>query len=112
MSGATKVGSEFLVNTTTVGSQSNPSTTTLADGRVVAAWTDNSQTDGDTSDTAIRAQILNSDGSKSGTEFLVNTTTVGLQIDPSITTLADGRFVAVWSDASQTDGDTSGAAIR
>ena len=107
-----KSGSEFLVNTTTTNNQEQPSITALADGRFVATWADNSSTGGDTSNSAIRAQVFNANGTKSGGEFLVNTTTSGFQSDASITTLADGRFVVAWRDSSQSAGDTSVAAIR
>jgi hypothetical protein len=49
---------------------------------------------------------------KWGSDFLVNTTTADAQTQPSITALADGRFVAVWKDDSRTAGDTSEGAIR
>ena len=105
-------GAEFLVNTTTTGTQYESSITALADGRFVISWSDGSQTGGDTSSYAIRAQVFNIDGSTSGAEFLVNTTTIGNQTGPSITALADGRFVVSWTDDSATGGDASGYAIR
>ncbi len=105
-------GSEFLVNTTTAGEQSSQSITALADGRFVVSWRDMSATGGDTSSTAIRAQVFNADGSASGTEFLVNTTTTNNQFQSSVADLADGRFVVSWTDESATGGDTSGGAIR
>jgi Ca2+-binding RTX toxin-like protein len=105
-------GSELLGNTTTVGNQFDPSITALTEGRFVVAWTDFSATGGDTSSGAIRAQVFNANGSKSGTEFLVNTTTTSGQKQSSITALPDGRFVVVWTDESQTGGDTSLEAIR
>lgn len=67
---------------------------------------------GDLSGLAIRAQVFNADGSTSGAEFLVNTTTLDFQFQPSITALADGQFVVSWKDDSASGGDTSGAAIR
>ncbi|MCA1539953.1 VCBS repeat-containing protein [Bradyrhizobium sp. NBAIM32] len=105
-------GSELLVNSTTAGNQSDPTITALADGHFVIAWTDDSQTGGDTSSWAVRAQVFDADGVPSGPEFLVNTTTAGNQVEPAITALADGRFVVTWTDASQTGSDTSGSAVR
>ena len=105
-------GLEFLVNTTTASGQNQPSVTAFADGRFVMVWTDQSQTGGDTSFAAIRAQLFKADGSTSGTEFLVNTTTANGQIDPTVTALADGRFVVAWEDNSGVGGDTSGTGIR
>ena len=105
-------GAEFLVNTTIVGSQYEPATTTLADGRFVVAWTDFSFTGGDLSGLAIRAQMFNANGSTSGAEFLVNSTTLAIQYQATITALEDGRFVVAWTDGSATGGDTSFFAVR
>ncbi len=112
MPGATAFGTEFLINTTTTNSQSEPTITALADGRFVVAWTDGGASGGDTSSDAVRAQVFNADGSKSGAEFLVNTTTTNGQSEPTITALADGRFVVAWTDGSASGGDTSGCAVR
>jgi hypothetical protein len=53
-----KTGSSFLVNSVTDGQQWQPSILGLSNGNIVAAWTDNSGELGDTSDTAIAAQVL------------------------------------------------------
>jgi hypothetical protein len=99
-----KWGSEFRVNTITAGYQAEPSITKLADGRFVVMWMDASQTLGD-NDIAVHGQVFNADGSKAGTEFLVNSTKAGEQRFPAITGLANGDFVATWTDdsANQTD---------
>jgi Ca2+-binding RTX toxin-like protein len=112
MPGAIPFGAEFLVNTTTLLGQFEPTITALADGRFVVAWTDNSQSGGDTSGVAVRAQIFNADGSKSGAELLVNTTTTNDQDTPTITALAGGGFVAAWRDDSQSGGDVNSFAVR
>ena len=104
-------GTEFLVNTTTTNSQAYSDISALTDGRFVVTWSDNSQSPDDPFNSAIRAQVFNADGTKSGLEFLVNTSTQNSQVDSRITTLADGRFVVSWSDGSMTGGDTSGGAI-
>ena len=105
-------GTEFLINTTTTGDQVAPSITALADGRFVVAWQDFSASPDDPSGYAVRAQVFNADGSPSGAEFLVNTTTTGYQVEPSITALADGRFVVAWRDDSASPDDPSGFAVR
>lgn len=105
-------GTEFLVNTTTSNNQSETSIATLSDGRFVISWTDSSSTGGDTSGSAIRAQIFESDGTRSGSEFLVNTTISNGQSESSIAALSDGRFAISWTDSSITGGDTSFSAIR
>jgi hypothetical protein len=99
--GGAPSGSEILVNTTTIGAQTLPSLATLADGRLIVAWQDASLLGGDNSQTGIKAQLLDSDGSKIGTEFLVNTGTAARQQDPSVTGLADGRFVITWTSDVQ-----------
>ena len=105
-------GPDFVASTTTSGSQDQPALASLADGRFVMAWTDFSFSAGDGTGAAIRVQVFNADGSTSGSEMLVNTTTLGDQFEPAITVLADGRFAVAWRDGSSTAPDTSGAAIR
>jgi len=111
-SDGSKLGAEFVLNPTTAGDQSQSVVTALTSGQFVAAWTDTSQSGGDTSGNAIRAQIFNLNGSKSGAEILLNTTTLRDQFNPAIAALANGDFVVAWTDNSQTGGDTSGTAIR
>ncbi len=105
-----KAGDEFLVTTTSTSSQVD--LTALADGRFVIAWTDTRQSGGDTSGDAVLAQVFNADGSKAGGEFLVNTTTTRDQLQPTITALADGRFVIAWSDESENVDYTSETDVR
>ena len=107
-----KFGTEFLVNTTTTSGQQQPSVTALADGRFVVVFRDDSSSPDDLSGIAVRAQVFNADGSKSGSEFLVNTTTTNSQFEPSVTALADGRFVVVFADFSLSPDDPSGSAVR
>src|SRR5262249_5084842 len=107
-----KVGTEFLVNATASGDQFLPDVAALPDGRFVAAWTDFSQTMGDAAGVAIHAQVFDANGSKSGAELLVNTTTTGDQNFASVSVLTDGRFVISWTDDSDTGGDTSKYAVR
>ena len=109
-----KVGSEFLVNTTTSGNQSRwsrPSITSDYDMFVVV-WENNSPSGGDNSLSSICGQIFGDDGSKFGDEFLVTTTTSRAQLSPSVTFLANGFFVVVWTDNSRSGGDTSAGSIR
>ncbi len=98
-------GAEFLVNTKVANDQSHAMITALADGRFVVVWHDQTRN-------RINAQVFNADGSTSGAQFLVSTTQASSQNDPTITALADGRFVVAWTDVSQTGGDTSGTAVR
>lgn len=108
---AAKIGGEFLINSVTAGAQAAPAISALQSGGFVATWVDNSKLGGDASGSSIKAQLFSAAGTKTGTEFLVNTTTLGAQDQPVITTLADGRFVIVWRDASGI-GDNSAAGLR
>ncbi len=107
-----KWGAEFLVSTPFTSSQFQPTITALDNGKFVVAWTDASQTGGDPSGYAVRAQVFDADGSVSGAAFLVNTTVTNNQSDPTVAALTDGRFVVTWTDDGQTGGDLSGFAIR
>lgn len=108
----TKFGNEFRVNTSTGNEAAfGPSISALADGRFVITWEDRKNSL-DKDDDGIHAQVFNADGTRSGAEFLVNTTTKGSQDRPAISVLADGRIVIAWQDNSQTAGDASGTAIR
>ncbi|VAV88052.1 FIG01023050: hypothetical protein [hydrothermal vent metagenome] len=108
----TPQGAEFLVNTTISANQSNSDIVALSNGGFVVVWEDSSSSGGDTSFSAIRAQIFDANGAKTGSEFLVNTTTFSTQTQPSIAAQSNGGFVVAWDDASASGGDSSGKAIR
>ena len=101
----TAQGSEFKVNTYTVGSQQNASITALNNGGFVVSWVSNGQ---DGSGLGVYAQRYDVDGVLQGSEFRVNTYTAGDQTDPSITALNTGGFVVTWESAGQ---DGSGYGI-
>jgi Ca2+-binding RTX toxin-like protein len=105
-------GGEFLVNSTTAGSQSLPTIAGLVGGGFVVTWQDVSQTLGDASSWSIKAQVYDNFGSRIGDEFLVNTTTNGTQISPAVSGTADGGFVVSWDDYGNNPGDTTGGAVR
>lgn len=108
----TKSGEVFLVNTVTDGDQQDPSVAALPDGRFVVVYADSSETMGDDHFEAVLGQVFNADGTKSGDEFLVNTTTYIQQRDPSVSVMADGRFVVVFRDDGFSDSDTSNGLVR
>ena len=87
-----KVASEFLVNTTTAGSQNVPIISALNDGGFVIAWSDQS-------DNSVKAQVFDATGTKVGSEFPVTTTTVG-GVPTAIAGLDGGGFVIAWGDGS------------
>lgn len=105
-------GPTFLANTTTANDQFQPSVTDLTDGRIVVVWADNSLGQGNLPDCGVRMQIFNADGSPARPEILISTTLANDQVQPSVTTLADGGFVVAWTDGSMGGSDASGSAIR
>jgi hypothetical protein len=91
-----KLGPEVLVNTTTRDRQWFPDIASIGAGRYVVVWEDLSRTGGDTSDSAIRGQVLSAAGAKLGAEFLVPTSVLGRQITPAVAGFGDGKFVVAW----------------
>jgi Ca2+-binding RTX toxin-like protein len=102
------IGQEFIVNTTATSNQEDPSVTALTDGRFVMTWF--SADNGDGSGSCIRGRVYNADGVPAGSDFIVNTTATNSQFEPSIASLADGRFVVTWESADP--GEGSGLCIR
>jgi 6-phosphogluconolactonase (cycloisomerase 2 family) len=98
-------GIETQVNTTTINNQFSPVLAAFPAGGFVIAWEDASQTGGDTSQNAIRAQRYDATGAAQGSEFLVNTTTTKIQSLPSVTTQSNGGFIIAWDDFSNAFND-------
>jgi hypothetical protein len=98
-SAAGPLGSEFQVNTATIGNQGGVdvyggvSAAMDRRGNFVVAW--QHDTDGDT--TGIRAQRFDPSGARVGAEFQVNTYTTGYQGTPEVAMDAGGGFLVVWS---------------
>ncbi len=100
----TEVGSEFPVNTTTIGDQREASAAVQSDNSLVIVW----QSDGQDGDRlGIYGQRYDSAGNAAGAEFPVNTTTADWQDNASVTALTDGGFVVVWQSKNQ-DGNGYG----
>jgi uncharacterized protein with ATP-grasp and redox domains len=99
-----KLGSEFLINSTTENEQGSPNNIALADGGFVSVWASWRQ---DGSKFGVYAQRFNSENEKIGDEFLINSTTFGSQENVSVSQLKDGGFIAVWQD-DRKDGDGYG----
>nr|WP_315182272.1 PKD domain-containing protein [uncultured Albidiferax sp.] len=103
-------GTEFRVNTATDQSQYQPTITATADGGFVVGWYDNYYTNAANTEYAdIMFQRFNATGVAQGVETRANPTGEGTvaQYEPSITALAGGGFMTVWTDASK-DGSGSG----
>ena len=92
-SGAANGGVTRRVNTFTYGDQLAPKVSSIASDYQVV-WTSMGQ---DGSDDGVYGQFLKSDGSLSGTEFRVNTSTPSQQMHPTVCSDGVGTFLTVWS---------------
>ncbi|MEO0379350.1 MAG: hypothetical protein AAF252_03720, partial [Pseudomonadota bacterium] len=111
-------GNDVQVNTETASNQGLPSIAAiepsgaaggLAAGGVIVVWSSpTSGTAGDGSSNGVFGQLLGTDGTPIGGEFLINTTTTNSQSDPAVAGLQGGRFVVVWEDNNGTDGSGVG----
>ena len=99
-----KIGNSFRVNTYIINDQSYPSIETLANDNYIVTWQSNNQ---DGNAYGIYSQILDSSGNKIGTEFRLNSYTKDNQMYPSIASLINTNFVAVWQSNYQ-DGSVFG----
>lgn len=108
----TKIGGEFLVNTSVYGDQFLPQVTGLHGGGFAVCWADAGSTGVDSSGLSVKAQVFDAGGDKVGGETLVNTQTRGSQSVPVLAGLANGDFAVVWQDSSGTQGDASGTSIK
>lgn len=105
-------GAEFLVNTHFENDQSRPSITSLIDGGYIIVWHSNDGQDDDMISSAIKAQIFDVEGNKTGTEFLVNSHFQGGQYNSSVTALSEGGFVITWHSNAHQDDDAEDTAIK
>lgn len=97
-------GNEFLINTTTAGSQESPSVAALINGGFVVAW--DSRTD--ITSHSVFARQYNAAGVPQGEETPVSTIGNGSSVIPLIT----GGFVVIWQSSggiSARQYDTTGA---
>jgi hypothetical protein len=112
------LGAELMVNTYTHGSQERPAVAVDGAGRFVVTWTsttalgDAAEQDGDGA--GVFARRFSSDGSPQGSEFQVNTHTIGNQTGAAVAAAPSGEFLIAWvgpSDARCQLFDASGTAI-
>lgn len=95
------LGSEFIVNTSKSGDQTDPEVAMDADGGFVITWV----SDDGTLDIVV--QRYNSDGTTTGSEIIVNTYTTDAQEAPKVAMNATGDFVITWMSNLQ-DGELYG----
>ncbi len=99
----TTLGSEVVLNNTTVGQQRDVSLAIAEDGQWLAAWTTGT-TDG--AGWEVEARSFTADATAEGDAFAVNRETAGansgLQYRPSVAIAGDDAFIA-WSGAGESD---------
>lgn len=124
------VSTAFRVNTTTAEAQGDPAVTVLRNGRIVVAWTDDSNIGTSDIGRDVRARILNADGSGTTPDFKVNTESSipanfenNWQFNPDVAALSNGGFAIAFTDTIPTNDtafrsttalqrfDTTGAAL-
>ncbi|MEO8325262.1 MAG: DUF4347 domain-containing protein, partial [Nitrospirota bacterium] len=93
------------VNTSFLGTQTNPSVTMDDIGEFIVVWEGVGDRPGQNDTAGVFGQKFNSSGQKIGVEFLINQTTANVQDRASVAMLDRDNFVAVWtgSDGAQTD---------
>jgi hypothetical protein len=87
-------GGMFQVNSYTTSEQGGRSVAADGVGRFVVAWSSDGQ---DGSEFGVFARRFDSTGSTLGSEFQVNTSTVGYQLSPSVAADSAGNFLVVWT---------------
>jgi len=87
-------GPEFPVNTYTTGHQAIPAVAADSAGNFVVTWWSTGQ---DGSSNGVFAQRYSSSGSPLGSEFRVNTATLGHQYFAGVAAEPGGGFVVVWA---------------
>jgi hypothetical protein len=96
------LGDEFQVNTTENGDQQYAGVAMDDSGSFVVTWTSNEQ---DGSGWGVYARRYDAAGAPRTGEFLVNTTTAGDQLYPSLDMSGTGSFIITWaSDELDPDG--------
>ncbi|HIJ26789.1 MAG TPA: hypothetical protein HPP79_14105, partial [Gammaproteobacteria bacterium] len=90
-----KSGNEIQVNSYITGNQQTPMVTGLEGGGFAVTWLSMSQ-DGD--DWGVYSQRFDAEGSKVGSEQLVNVITANQQLDPDITALDNDSYAISWYD--------------
>lgn len=85
------LGTEFRINATTAGNQTEPAVAMDVAGNFVVAWHGPGVIEED-----IFARRFDANGQPLGGEFMVNTVTGSRQLSPAVAMNNDGDFVVVW----------------
>lgn len=100
-----QVTGEIQANTFNTGNQREPAVSMDLDGNFVVVWASNGQ-DGDK--WGVFGQLFAPDGTKTGSEFSVNSYTTDAQQAPAVAMNIGGSFVVVWESNGQ---DGSGLGV-
>ena len=95
-----KIGSEFKVNSVTLGSQDSAASTVLEGGTTVVVWESGDD---------IRGQRFDANGNKIGGDFLVTSSGAGIQSNPDVESYHDGGFIVTWKEGLTIFGRTFSA---
>ncbi len=99
-SSGASAGSEFKVNTTTAGDQTDSSVAmNRFSSEFIVTWTSAGQ---DGSGKGVYAQRFNAGGVAQGAQILVNTSTAGDQYDSTVAIDGAGEIFAMWTNAGVT----------
>lgn len=101
------LGGDFQVNTYTTGGQYFPRVSMDSAGGFVVVWWSEGSGGTDISSASVQARRYASNGMALGSEFQVNTHTVGRQYFPAVSMDPSGGFVVAWTDEGPTGGDDS-----
>ncbi|MFM7423943.1 MAG: hypothetical protein ACKO7W_02895 [Elainella sp.] len=106
------VSSEFQINTTTTGDQTDATVAVDGSGKFIVTWQGEPQ---DSSSAGIYGQRFQTDGRPIGTEFRVNGGTFQTKTNPDVAADAAGGFVVVYESEGQNNNafgqDLSGTGI-
>jgi len=94
----TLVKDEFMINSQTSGNQDHSTLCNLRDSRILYVW--DSDTNQDGSGLGIYGRITDYSGTFVSSEFKINKTTTGDQINPSCAGLLNNRFVVTYESGS------------
>lgn len=103
-----KVGASIVVSDTTAGERDFPSIAGLPNGGFVVTW----QHFITPTDSDIKAQVFDGDGTKLGGVMLINSVAAGYQERPVIAGVTGDGFVIAWGDGSGLGGDADGTSIK
>jgi serralysin len=87
--------SDVIINASNAAYANSPSVTALPDGRALVVWEATDFTPGSTND--IHGHIVNTDGSISGPDFVVNSSKGPVDSLPHLITQSDGEVLATWT---------------